>query len=99
MTALVCDADQHTARGTELFGATLPLVPQLDASEDMRLLGTVTGHAGGVDALLVVAAAAQRAMADGKPCLAISLGDPFMRLALLARPPTPIAAAVDRASA
>ncbi len=86
VAALVCDADQHSPRGTELFGATLALLPQLDPTEDMRLIGTVTAHTGTVNVLLVVAAAAQRARDDDGPCLALCLGDPFMRLAVLARP-------------
>ena len=90
VTALVCDADQHSARGTELFGATLALLPQLDPTEDMRLIGTVTAHTGAVNVLLVLAAAAQRARDDDQPCLALCLGDRFMRLAVVARP-TPLA--------
>lgn len=86
VAALVCDADQHSPRGTELFGATLALLPQLDPTEDMRLLGTVTAHTGAVNVLLVLAAAAQRARDDDQPCLALCLGDRFMRLAVLARP-------------
>ena len=83
---LVCDADQHTARGTELFGATLVALPHLDASDDMHLIGTVTGHTGAVNALLVVAAAAERARAGDTACLALCVGDPFMRMAVVARP-------------
>jgi hypothetical protein len=86
-TSLVCDADQHSPRGTELFGATLALLPHLEVNEDMRLIGTVTAHTGAVGALLVAAAAAQRARATEQPCLALSVGDPFMRMALIARPP------------
>lgn len=92
--ALVCDADQHTARSAELFGATLSGLPQLDPTEDMRLIGTVTGHTGAVNALLVVATAAERARTGGDACLALCVGDPFMRMALVARPaamPTPLA--------
>jgi hypothetical protein len=87
--ALVCDADQHTARGTELFGTTIELLPQLDPGEDMRLIGTVTGHVGAVNALLVVAAAAHQARQLDKPCLALAQGDRHLRLALIARPPEP----------
>ena len=84
--ALVCDADQHTPRSTELFGTTLELLPHLDPTEDMRLIGVGTGHTGVASALLVVAAAAERARAAGLPTVALTLGDAFMRLALLVRP-------------
>lgn len=87
--AVVCDADQHSPRGPEFYGAVQALMPQLDAATDVAALGTINGHIGAVDALLAVATAAQRARDDSKPCLAVTLGDPFMRLALVARPPQP----------
>ncbi len=95
VSALVCDADQHSARGAEFFGAGLGLLPHLDSSEDMRLIGTVTGSVGAVSALLVTACAAERATAGDKPCLAVMLGDPFARLALLALPGPPLEPARD----
>jgi hypothetical protein len=87
--ALVCDADQHTPRSTELFGTTLELLAHLDPTEDMRLIGTGNGHTGVASALLVVAAAAERARSANKPTVALTLGDAFMRLALLVRPNAP----------
>ncbi len=87
--ALVCDADQHTPRSTELFGTTLELLTHLDPTEDMRLIGTGNGHTGVASALLVVAAAAERARGTDKPTVALTLGDAFMRLALLVRPNAP----------
>lgn len=84
--ALVCDADQHTPRSTELFGTTLELLPQLDPTEDMSLIGVGNGHTGVASTLLVVAAAAERARGTDKPTVALTLGDAFMRLALLVRP-------------
>ena len=89
---LVCDADRHSQRGTELFGATLKALPQLDAAEDLYLTASVAGH-GNAGALMVVAGAAARAAADKKPCLGLALGDTHWRLALLAVPPTPPSAA------
>lgn len=83
---LVCDADQHTRRGTELFGVTLELLPHLDAAEDLRLSGALTGDVGAASVLLVVAAAAALARSEGKPCLALALAEPQLRLALVARP-------------
>ena len=83
---LVCDADQHTRRGTELFGVTLELLPHLDAAEDLRLSGAMTGDVGAASVLLVVAAAAQLARSEGKPCLVLALAEPQLRLALVARP-------------
>lgn len=89
IAALVADADQHTARGTELFGITLDVLPKLDPTEDMRLIGTVCGGAGSASALSVVATACARAQALGQPVLATCLGDPFMRMSLIVRASTP----------
>jgi hypothetical protein len=95
--SLACDADQHTARGPELHGAALRLLPHLDSGEDLRLIGAVTGAVGAVSALLVVACAAESARQRDKPCLAVTVGDPFARLALIALPASPQAS--DAASA
>ena len=89
--ALVCDADQHTSRGTELFGVSIEMLPQLDAVEDMRLSGTLTGHVGAASVLLTVAAAAALARELNQPCLALSLGDTKLRLALVSKPNPPVA--------
>ncbi len=91
VTAIACDADQHSARGGEFHTSALALGAELDTEQDMRVLGTVTGFVGAVSTLLVVACAAARAQATEKPCLAVTLGDPFARLALVALPgpPTP----------
>ena len=86
VAAVVCDADQHTSRGTELFGTTLKALPHLDPAEHLCMTGGVAGH-GEAGALMVVATAAVRAQADKKPCLGLALGDSHWRLALLARPP------------
>ena len=100
VATLACDADQHSARGAELHGGALALLPSLDTNEDMRLLGSVTGAVGAVSALLVVACAAERAQADDKPCLAATLGDAFARLALvvLPGPPQPVNAGAAAAA-
>lgn len=85
VAAVICDADAHTPRATELFGTTLKALPHLDPAEQMCRLGTIAAH-GPAGALLVVAAAAARVATDGQPCLALSLGDAHWRLALLLRP-------------
>lgn len=85
VAAVICDADAHTPRATELFGTTLKALPHLDPAEQMCRLGTIAAH-GSAGALLVVAAAAARVATDGQPCLALSLGDSHWRLALLLRP-------------
>ena len=92
LAGAVCDADLHTARTAEFYGASMGLLSALDSTEDMRLLATVTGAVGVVSALLVVACAAERAVSAEKPQLAVTLGDAFARLALIAwpaRPPVP----------
>jgi hypothetical protein len=102
VTAVACDADQHSARAGEFHASALALGAELDTEQDMRVLGTVTGSVGAVSTLLVVACAAARAQATEKPCLAVTLGDPFARLALVALPgppPTPEASAAKPAAA
>lgn len=91
MAKLVCDADRHSQRGTELFGATLKVLPQLDAAEDLCLTAAVAGH-GNAGALMVLAGAAARAAAAKEPCLGLALGDTHWRLAVVAVPPPPPAA-------
>ncbi len=91
MAKLVCDADRHSQRGTELFGATLKVLPQLDAAEDLCLTAAVAGH-GTAGALMVLAGAAARAAAEKKPCLGLALGDTHWRLAVVAQLPPPPAA-------
>lgn len=88
--SLACDADQHTARGAELHGGAHGLLPHLDSGEDIHLTGTVTGAVGAVSALLVVACAAECATAGGQPCLAVTVGDPFARMALVVLPDRPL---------
>lgn len=88
---LVCDADRHSQRGTELFGATLKVLPQLDAAADLCLTAAVAGH-GNAGTLMVLAGAAARAAAEKKPCLGLALGDTHWRLAVVAQlPPPPVA--------
>lgn len=86
VAALVCDGDQHSARGTELFGATLDLLPDLDVVEDVRQLGVVCGGTGAATPLLVVASACAQAAMLEQPVLAVCQGHPTARLALVARP-------------
>jgi len=83
---LASDADQHTARATELFAVTLALTPDLDANEDFRLAGTLTGRVESVAPLLTLAMAAAQARESGKPAVALSLSDPHWRMAAVLRP-------------
>lgn len=85
--ALVSDSDQHTARATELFAVSLGRLPQLDPAEDMRLLGPIVGHLGGVAPLLTLAVGADWVTQGHAPLLAVSVGDRQARLvACLDRP-------------
>ena len=89
---LASDADQHTPRATELFAVTLELLPALDATEDLRLAGTVCGRLEAVAPLLAMAAAAQQARESSRPAVALSLADPHWRMAAVLRPaPAPAA--------
>lgn len=83
---LASDADQHTARATELFAVTLALLPSLDATEDLRLAGTLAGRLEAASPLLTIALAAAQARASGQPSVALSLADPHWRMAALLRP-------------
>lgn len=85
--SLVCDADRHGPRNTELFGAVLAHKLPLDPIEDMQLLGAACGHLGSVGSVAAVALAAQRAAADEehRPSLILGLNDLQARLGLLVR--------------
>lgn len=96
--ALVNDANQHTPRGAELFGALLAQLPALDVTEDMRMFGQLCGNVGACGTLMAAAMAAQQAVKIDKPCLALSLGDAQWRAALVARPAAPPNAATAKAS-
>jgi hypothetical protein len=87
--AIANDADQHTARGAELFAAMLAELPQLDATDDMRMIGQLCGNIGACATLMTAAMAAQQAVTSEKPCLALSLRDAQWRAALVARPAVP----------
>jgi len=99
VAGLVGDADQHTERAAEFFQAAAETLPELDAGEDLCTIGHVTGAVGGVGALLVVACAVELARSGEKPCLALVVGDPHTRLALLALPGPPVPAVAPTAPA
>ena len=87
----VCDADQHTPRATGLFDTTLDLLPHRTPTDDMRLLGVGTGHTGAASPLIAVAAAAEEAHGTDQPVIALTLGDAFVRMAMVVRTmPTPL---------
>jgi len=86
IAGLASDADQHTARATELFAVTLASMPDLDPNEDLRLAGTLTGRLEAVAPLLTLALAAAQARASGRPAVALSLADPHWRMAAALRP-------------
>ena len=83
---LASDADQHTARATELFAVTLALLPDLDANEDLRLAGTIAGRLEAAAPLVTLAMAATQARDSGQPVVALSLADPHWRMAAVLRP-------------
>jgi hypothetical protein len=86
VASVVCDADQHSQRATELYSVTIADLPQLDPLDDMRVLGKVTGTAGAASALLVVACAAEMARTSQQPVLALGMADSHLRLALIVKP-------------
>jgi hypothetical protein len=85
---LSCDADQHTGRATELFAMTLARLPELDANEDLRLAGTLTGRLGAAAPLLTMALAADQVRNSGRPAVAVSLADTHWRMATVVGPST-----------
>lgn len=87
LAMLVCDADLHSPRSTELYGMAVEALSHLDPVEDMRLLGKVTGHTGAASALLVLAAAAEAVHAMKNPTLALGMSDAHLRMALVLQPP------------
>ncbi|MFT3721057.1 hypothetical protein [Pseudorhodoferax sp.] len=89
VAGLADDADQHSARAPELYGAMVAQLPHLDAAEDHRMAGHLLGRAGAAGTLAAVAMAARCAAAGGKPWLALAVGDAHWRLALVARPEAP----------
>jgi hypothetical protein len=86
VTYLVCDADQHSHRATELYGVTLARFPDLDPVQDMRLLAGVGGHAGCASALVLVAAATTWVQKNSRPCVVLSQADAHDRMALVLKP-------------
>ena len=91
LRAIVSDADQHTGRATELFGAMISRLPQLDASEDALLTGPLLGRTGPCASLIAVALAGHCAGQDDAPVLALSVDDPIHRIAFIVRPPSALA--------
>jgi hypothetical protein len=83
---LVSDADRHSARCLELMGASMAVLPHLDASLDVALLATQLGRTGAAGLLLTIGTAASYASKREGPCVAISVAEPLQRLALVARP-------------
>lgn len=86
IASMVCDADQHTQRATELFGGTLDQLPDLDPVEDFRLLGRVTGSIGMSSMLVSIAAGAEMVSSTNKPCMVVGLADLFVRVVCVLRP-------------
>lgn len=86
IASMVCDADQHTQRATELFGGTLDQLPDLDPVEDFRLLGRVTGSVGMSSMLVSMAAGAEMVSVTNKPCMVVGLADLFVRVGCVLRP-------------
>lgn len=86
IAAAVHDADQHTPRAAEALTTLLNGLPHLQPADDMRQTGMLNGQAGVAAPLLVIALAAHQAQHLGRPCLALSVDDTRLRLALVARP-------------
>lgn len=86
VSALVCDADQHSQRGAELYGVAVDGLAHFDPVEDLRLLGRVTGFTGVASWLLVLAAAASLTKSGKKNTLALGMADSHLRMALVLLP-------------
>ncbi len=86
LAAAVHDADQHTPRASEALTTLLGRLPHLQPDADVLQSGALNGQTGIVAPLIVTALAAHRAQALGQPCLALSVDDARLRLALVVRP-------------
>jgi hypothetical protein len=64
----------------------LGCLPHLQPDADVLQSGALTGQTGIVAPLIVTALAAHRAQALEQPCLALSVDDARLRLALVLRP-------------
>lgn len=84
----VHDADQHTARAPEALTALLAAQPHLQAGDDILGSGALTGQLGPVAPLFVTALAAEQARRLERPCLALSVDDARLRMAVVVRPAT-----------
>lgn len=82
----VHDADQHTPRAAEALTALLQAQPHLQPADDVLQTGALNGQTGCAAPLITIALAAHQAAQSGKPCLAVSVDDARLRLALVARP-------------
>lgn len=86
LAAAVHDADQHTPRAAEALTALLQALPDLAPADDVLQTGALNGHTGVAAPLIAIALAAHQAAQLDKPCLALSVDDARLRLALVARP-------------
>jgi len=86
---LSTDADQHSPRNGELFGAVLARLAHLDVNDDMALLGAAAGHLEPAGGLAAVVLAAHQVMAEGEEApqhaLALSVAHPTERWACVLR--------------
>lgn len=93
---LSTDADQHSPRNGELFGAVLARLAHLDVNEDMALLGAASGHLEPAGGLAAVVLAVHQVTAKGEApvqhALALSVAHPTERWACVLRRGAHIAA-------
>ncbi len=86
---LCTDADQHSPRNGELFGAVMARLAHLDVNDDMALLGAATGHLEPAGGLAAAVLAAHQVTAEGEAppqhALALSLVHPTERWACVLR--------------
>ena len=95
IAAIVSDADQATPRGLETHAVVHGLLSHLDAGADVASTGVACGHVGAPSTLIAIALAAHRSLDENKPCLALSVGDPLARTAIVARPCAPASTAAS----
>jgi hypothetical protein len=84
---VVADTAHRSKRVLELMGLSTPAIPQVDAADDIVRIGLGSGSCGAVPFITVLALARHYALERQAPILCVGNEDPYLRSAVLVRPP------------
>jgi hypothetical protein len=84
---VVADTAHRPSRVLELMGLSAPAIPQVDAADDIVRIGLGSGSCGAVPFITVLALARHYALERQAPILCVGNEDPYLRSAVLVRPP------------